>query len=87
MRNEVLYSKRLAGFKDVTQKEDLWAAQAAKMNTTVAQLDHATTCASRHRQLQKSKQLTNQDGSVCARTVTFGCLSVLYALPSRIEST
>ena len=38
MRNEVLYSKRLAGFKDVTQKEDLWAAQAAKMNTTVAQL-------------------------------------------------
>ena len=32
MRNEVLYSKRLAGFNDVTQKE------AAKINTTVAQL-------------------------------------------------
>ena len=31
MRNEVLYSKRLAGFKDVTKKEDLWAAQAAKI--------------------------------------------------------
>lgn len=38
MRNEVLYSKRLAGFKDITQKEDLWAAQAANINTTVAQL-------------------------------------------------
>lgn len=38
MTNEVLYSKRLAGFKDVTQKEDLWAAQAAKMNTTAAKL-------------------------------------------------
>ena len=36
MRNEVLYSKRLAVFKDVTQKDDLWAAQAAKINTTVA---------------------------------------------------
>jgi len=38
MRNEVLYSKRLAGFKDVSKKEDLWAAQAAKMNTTVSEL-------------------------------------------------
>ena len=38
MRNEVLYSKRLSGFKDVTQKENLWAAQAAKMNSTVEQL-------------------------------------------------
>ena len=35
MRNEVLYSKRLAGFKDVSKKEELWAAQAVKMNTSV----------------------------------------------------
>ena len=38
MRNEVLCSKRRAGFKDATQKEDMWIAQAAKINTTVSQL-------------------------------------------------
>ena len=38
MRNEVFYSKRLAGFKNVSRKDDLWAAQAAKINTTVAYL-------------------------------------------------
>ncbi|OWF43285.1 hypothetical protein KP79_PYT18765 [Mizuhopecten yessoensis] len=43
MSNDVLYTKRLSGFKDVTHKEDLWAArlpgcQAAKMNSTVEQL-------------------------------------------------
>ena len=35
IKNEVLYSKLLAGFKDVTQKGDLWAAT---IDTTVAQL-------------------------------------------------
>ena len=38
MRNEVLYSKRLVGFKNATQKDDLWIAQAAKIHTTVSQL-------------------------------------------------
>jgi len=38
MRNEVLYSKRLAGFKDVSKKKEFSAAQAVKMNTTVSEL-------------------------------------------------
>jgi hypothetical protein len=38
IQNQVLYSKRLAGFKDVAKKEDIWAAQAAKMNANVEQL-------------------------------------------------
>ncbi|XP_061784370.1 uncharacterized protein [Nerophis lumbriciformis] len=38
LQHEVLYSKRLAGFKDVSKKEKLWAAQAEKMGMTVADL-------------------------------------------------
>ncbi|XP_061746235.1 uncharacterized protein LOC133544983 isoform X2 [Nerophis ophidion] len=38
LQHEVLYSKRLAGFKDVSKKEKLWAAQAEKMGTTAADL-------------------------------------------------
>ena len=38
MNNEVLYSKRLSGFKDITRKDELWTAQTVKMNTTAEQL-------------------------------------------------
>ena len=36
--NQVIYSKRLAGFKNVQLKERLWASQAQKMGTSVADL-------------------------------------------------
>ena len=38
LMQNIVYSKRLAGFKDVNKKEDLWAAQVAQMDTTVDEL-------------------------------------------------
>ena len=38
MSNDCLYSKQLAGFKDVARKEELWTTQAGKIKKKSAEL-------------------------------------------------
>ena len=61
MQNKILYSKRLAGFKDVIKKEAIWAAQAAQMGTTVDELKTYNT--SMRSTMSRPKKRCNKSGS------------------------
>ena len=61
MNNEVLYSKSLSGFKDVTRKEELWTAQSVKMNTAAEQLKMWYT--SMRTMLDRRKKRVKKSGS------------------------
>ena len=61
MQNEILYSKRLAGFKDVIKKEAIWAAQASQMGTIVDELK--TYYTSMRSTMSQLKKRCNKSGS------------------------